>query len=208
MSSSFKASKDQAMLLYSADGRRKYINHSERTRFIYACYRADAPIRRFGLTLAYTGARLSEARSLRQRDVQIAEGRIALQTLKRRRKGVFREVAVDPSLLRDFAPIVGNGGDDWIWAANGDALPRIKAYRWIKSLMAEAGIEGLQASPKGLRHGFAVHAVLSGVPVTTLQKWMGHASLETTLVYTTLLGPEELQLASRMWNAMDDHKTG
>jgi integrase/recombinase XerD len=62
-----------------------------------------------------------------------------------------------------------------------------------------AGIpEGPHACPKGLRHGFGVHAIASGVPLNMLSKWMGHASLEVTAIYANALGSEEQGLAARM----------
>jgi integrase/recombinase XerD len=40
--------------------------------------------------------------------------------------------------------------------------------------MEAAGLpEGPHRSPKGLRHGFGVHAISSGVPLNMLGKWMG-----------------------------------
>ena len=78
-------------------------------------------------------------------------------------------------------------------------MPRITGYRWIKSIMAEANIVGVHACPKGLRHGFGVNATMSGVQIHMLQRWMGHASMETTAIYATVIGPEERQLAERMW---------
>ena len=45
--------------------------------------------------------------------------------------------------------------------------------------MATADVHGAQASPKGLRHGYGVHAVCSGVQLNMLRKWMGHASINT-----------------------------
>ena len=65
--------------------------------------------------------------------------------------------------------------------------------------MALAGLDGVQATAKGLRHGFAVGAVNAGVPLTTVQKWLGHADLETTAIYTNAMGKEEYELAKRMW---------
>ncbi len=65
--------------------------------------------------------------------------------------------------------------------------------------MAAAQVHHLQACPKGLRHGFAVNAVRCGVPVTLLQKWMGHADLAVTRIYTDVSGPDEREIAARMW---------
>lgn len=53
--------------------------------------------------------------------------------------------------------------------------------------------------PKGLRYGFGVQAIRLGVPLNLLQRWLGHADIATTSIYANLLGPEESEIASRMW---------
>ena len=66
--------------------------------------------------------------------------------------------------------------------------------------MADAGIgAGLHAMPKGLRHGFGLHAMRAGVPISLVQRWLGHARLETTSIYLQAIGVEERELAERMW---------
>ncbi len=63
-----------------------------------------------------------------------------------------------------------------------------------------AGIgDSPHATAKGLRHGYGVHAIGSGVPLNLLCKWMGHASLEVTAIYADALGAEEQGIAARMW---------
>ena len=65
--------------------------------------------------------------------------------------------------------------------------------------MNAAAIQGLCASPKGVRHGFGIKAVTSEVPLNMTQKWLGHARLATTAIYTDAIGPEEQEIAKRMW---------
>ena len=65
--------------------------------------------------------------------------------------------------------------------------------------MGAADIRSLPATPKGLRHGFGVHAVMCGIPLNLIQKWLGHADIATTAIYTNVLGPEERAVAARMW---------
>lgn len=65
--------------------------------------------------------------------------------------------------------------------------------------MAAAGITGLHASPKGLRHGFGVHAVRAAVPLNLLQRWLGHADIATTAIYADAMGAEEREIAAQMW---------
>jgi integrase/recombinase XerD len=65
--------------------------------------------------------------------------------------------------------------------------------------MAAARVYQLPATPKGLSHAFGVHAVLSGVPLPLVQRWLGHSDLSVTAIYTNVLGQEEQEIARRMW---------
>ncbi|MGU3423086.1 tyrosine-type recombinase/integrase [Methylobacterium sp. D54C] len=66
-------------------------------------------------------------------------------------------------------------------------------------LDAAAGNAGLHVSPNGLRPGFGVHAVRSGVPLNLLQRWLGHEHIATKAIYADVLGAEEREIAARMW---------
>ena len=65
--------------------------------------------------------------------------------------------------------------------------------------MTDAGIEGPQACPKDLQHGFGIAAVAVGVPLPTIAAALGHANLQTTAVYTTASGLEAREFLARMW---------
>jgi integrase/recombinase XerD len=69
--------------------------------------------------------------------------------------------------------------------------------------MAAASIVGPHASPKGLRHGFAVAALQSGVPINFVRKWLGHSRLSTTEIYADAIGEEERAIARRFWRTFD-----
>jgi integrase len=212
------------MRLYDVRNRRLYINTKERMRFLAVARQARQPVQNFALTLLYTGCRLSEALALRPVDLDTHGRLVSIRTLKKRNRHEVREVPIPPDLARALAPAESNpdhglmreqqlngGGDGGevrfnggygaasLWSDNGRVPDRITGYRWIKKLMGEAGIEGAQASPKGLRHGYGVHAICSGVQLNMLRKWMGHASLSTTAIYANAVGREELAIADRMW---------
>jgi hypothetical protein len=72
----------------------------------------------------------------------------------------------------------------WPWS-------RMTGWRAVHAVMAAAGLKGVPASPKGLRHGFGVAAVTAGIPLNLVQKWLGHAQLSTTAVYANAVGAEE-----------------
>jgi len=184
-----------AVSLYSRDGQRKYLTSQERTRFIAAAERCPRPnIGTLCLVLAYTGCRLSEALAITGNAINAEDNSIAIQSLKKRGAFIIREIPVPQTLIARLNAQKGQPTQR-LWP-----LSRGHAWLLIKSVMKEAGIAaGARQTPKGLRHGFGVHALRSGVPITLVQRWLGHASLATTAIYTQVLGREEWEIASRMW---------
>lgn len=69
-------------------------------------------------------------------------------------------------------------------------VTRIRAYQIISKAAEKTGIEKDRRHPHVFRHGFAVNAVLSGMPPMVLRRWMGHASIDTTLIYTEVLAQD------------------
>ena len=51
--------------------------------------------------------------------------------------------------------------------------------------------------PEGLRHGYGIHAIGKGIPLNMLQKWMGHAQMETTSIYANAVGKSKAILRRR-----------
>lgn len=186
------------MRLYDKLNQRLYLNRGELERFLVVARKAPRAQRTFALTLAYTGMRLSEARMLRFSDLQLDERVLSVRTLKKRHHHSVREIPVPHELaaeLEDFCI----DKQKWLWQESGQPLARITAYRWIKKLMNEAQFTGPKACPKGLRHAYGTRAVLSGVPLHMLQRWLGHASMRTTAIYATVVGKEQLEMCDLMW---------
>ncbi len=73
------------------------------------------------------------------------------------------------------------------------------AYRKIKAVMKEAEIYGINATPKGLRHAFGIAANQKGIQLNIVQRWLGHADIKTTAIYSEAIGAEERNLAKRLW---------
>lgn len=67
-------------------------------------------------------------------------------------------------------------------------------------MITEAGIsDGPHRTAKGLRHGYGINAIVAGMLLNMLSKWMGHADIKATAIYADAIRPEELDIASRMW---------
>jgi integrase/recombinase XerD len=177
-------------------GNRKYLNNAQRAVFYAAIITEADPARQaLCLTLFYTGCRISEALNLTAGRIDLSQRSIVFETLKRRKRGVYRAVPVPDSLIRALSKLIGKSKPSKrIWR-----MSRSTAYRVVKECMARAGIRGVMACPKGLRHSFAVECVAKLILLTLIQKWMGHAKLETTAIYLAVSGKEERNLARRLW---------
>jgi integrase/recombinase XerD len=191
------------MALHTKDGARKYLTGGERDAFLRAAEQADRQVRTLCMTLAYAGCRLSEALALTVDRVDLAVGVLVIESLKKRRTGIYRAVPVPPALLDALDMVHGvrelqarrDKGRDvrlWPWC-------RMTGWRAVHAVMTTAGLTGPHASPKGLRHGFGVRAVSEGISLNMVQKWLGHAQLTTTAIYADAVDDEEQSIAARMW---------
>src|SRR5271166_2679229 len=130
--------------LYTDTGQRKYLNRAERTRALAAAGHLSRDRMLFCLTLAWTGARISEVLALTPARFQLNECVVSFQTLKRR-KLHMREVPVPPFLiqaleghyrLRELQADKELSGE-LLWAFH-----RVTAWRVIKKIMIEVGLRG------------------------------------------------------------------
>lgn len=197
------------MRLYDPAGNRLYLNAEERAAFLAVARRQTARDRTLCETLHYTGCRPSELLEITPSRIDLAGGTIAIRSLKKRKdasgraKVVFRSVPVPPEFLDTLNTAHGiREAQKSKRQANAPLWPigRTRVWQIVKRIMIEAGLpDAPHRSPKGLRHGFGIHATVSGVPLHMLQKWMGHAQLSTTAIYADAVGKEEQDIAARMW---------
>jgi integrase/recombinase XerD len=187
--------------LYAPSGGRKYLNEAERSRALAEMAKLPRSQALFALTLAWTGARVSEVLALTASSFQIESGIVAIETLKRR-KHCVREVPIPPELMvalnQQFKLSAARCDEQkhrlWPWH-------RVTGWRIIKQVMRRLSISGRQACPRGLRHAFGVGSLQAGVPLNLAQRWLGHARISTTAIYAAASGPEEISFARRFWCA-------
>ncbi len=178
---------------YDAEGRRKYLTSKENRVFLATANALPSMEAAFCLTLYYTGCRISEALNLTVRDVDREACVLRIRSLKKRKKKLIRRVPIPPKLARSLCA-GGGKPDDRIWK-----FCRTTGWRIIKRVMAETGITGVQATPKGLRHSFGVRGALQQIPITLLRDWMGHADIMTTAIYLDVKDEEEREFIKRTW---------
>ena len=141
------------------------------------------------------GLRVSEALNIERGDLQLNPTQIATEggrpTLRIRQGKGDRDriVPCHPELRAALLNALAYGN-----VGRGPIIPatRSTAWRWVKA----AALRAVEAGtlPKGknigthtLRHSYARHLLQHGIPVNYLSRWMGHASIQTTLVYLALV---------------------
>jgi integrase/recombinase XerD len=192
--------------LYDALGRRLYLTPGERDAFLRTALEYERPVRTFCSLMYYTGCRISEALHVIPRRVDFSDQVIIVESLKKRRKGVYRAIPVPPSLLDTLDMVHGlreiqrrgrrHELDQPLWSWS-----RTTAWRRVVAVIQQADITaGPHRVPKGLRHGYAINALNKGVPLNMLSKWMGHSIMEITAIYANAVGEEQQAIAARMWS--------
>jgi integrase/recombinase XerD len=119
-----------------------------------------------------TGCLISEALAPTARSVDLSGKAIVFETIKKRRRGVYRAVTV-PESMHDTLNMVT--GLTQARARTAQVLER--ASPWLR----------------GSRHQLRFTAQQA------LCKWMGHASLEVTAIHANAMGEEQHNFAARMW---------
>ena len=135
------------------------------------------------------GLRVSEALALEVPDILL---HVDLPTLRvRQGKGKkSRIVPVHPELhsVLSSALEFGNVAED------GRIIRAVRstADHWIRQATERAQRNGTIAAGRRisnhtLRHSYARHLLMNGIPINLLSRWLGHSSIQTTLIYLELV---------------------
>ncbi len=135
------------MRLFDAEGRRLYLTEEERRAFVLAAAKAPREVRTFCGVLHATGCRISEALALTPRQVDLSGRVIVLESLKKRRHGVFRAVPVPPALLDMLDMVHGVRQAQRRGRAKAPLWPwsRMTAYRRVR-------FGGMAGGGRGMPH--------------------------------------------------------
>lgn len=91
---------------------------------------------------------------------------------------------------------VARGGNPLFITSRGARLGRMAAWRAIQRASQAAGLSE-HVTPHTLRHSFATHLLEGGADLRVVQELLGHASIDTTQLYTHLTGERIRQVYAR-----------
>ena len=137
------------------------------------------------VTAYATGLRVSEVLSLRVSDIDSERMMIRVEQGKGRKD---RYVMLSPhllALLRAYWKIARP--QEWLFPGRPPSRPITREM--IHKVCMKAGVAaGLtkRAHVRALRHSFATHLLEAGANIRVIQMLLGHRSLRTTAIYTTV----------------------
>ena len=136
------------------------------------------------LTLLYgAGLRISEALSLKRKDVPFAESLVILgKGRKERVIPMLPEVRASVERYAALRPDT-EATDALFVSRRGNPMSAREAQALMQRLRSALGLSE-RATPHALRHSFATHLLDGGADLRSVQELLGHASLSTTQTYT------------------------
>ena len=138
------------------------------------------------LLLYGCGLRISEALSIKYNDMPLTNN------LKVKGKGDKFRIIPILQIAREsvenylkLLPFTLDGNDNIFRGVRGGSLNPRSIQLIMKLLREKLGLAS-NATPHSLRHSFATHLLTSGADLRSIQELLGHTSLSTTQIYTSV----------------------
>ena len=149
------------------------------------------------LLLYGCGLRISEALSLKYSEMPLTD------TLKIQGKGDKFRIIPILQIAREAVenylntlPFTLNGNDNIFRGVRGGSLNPRSIQLVMKLIREKLGIAS-NATPHSLRHSFATHLLTSGADLRSIQELLGHSSLSTTQIYTSVDSSRLMEVYSK-----------
>jgi integrase len=132
--------------------------------------------------IANAGLRRSEALKLRWETVDMWRRHIDIHSEPgaRTKSGKWRRVPMSDGALEALREL------EKLTGGSGYVLPRITAPSLSRACIRDARRLKLPGSIHSLRHAYGAHMVMAGVSIRKLKDLMGHANIQTTMIYAQI----------------------
>lgn len=154
--------------------------------------------------ILFTGIRVNEALRLRLKDISMENNLISLRIHAKGNK--YRVVLLDINSIKEHLEYIKSIKtlDDYLFT-NKDGKPLTQAYisRLIEQVLLQAGIRKEKNGAHMLRHSFATLLYKKEKDLLLVQEALGHASLNTSRIYTHF-DNEKLKIAANIAKSLKD----
>ncbi len=134
-----------------------------------------------------SGVRLSEVVGLDLRSIDLDERTVVVRGKGNKERMVLLGVPAERALSRYLAegrPKLATGAEDALFLnRDGNRLSGRSVQNVVRKHALKAGLES-HVWPHLLRHSFATHLLDGGAELRVVQELLGHASAQTTQIYT------------------------
>jgi site-specific recombinase XerD len=131
--------------------------------------------------LAHAGLRRGEVLNLRLADLDLSGQRLRVQAGKGDRDRILPMTERLTSVLGQYLAVREPAATDHLLIHRGASVGRSLIVCRLRQFGQQANIEPLY--PHRLRHTLATLLVNQGMPITSLQKFLGHKDINKTLIY-------------------------
>lgn len=153
-----------------------------------------------------SGLRLSELTGLKYNDVDFETAEIRVMGKGQRERIVPIGATVQQMLwkyIHHYRPSPAHPNVEFLFLdPNGYGLRPDTVYRLIAGYGKKAGLEGVRCSPHTLRHTMAKHYLMNDGDLFSLQKILGHRSLDVVRLYVEL-DREDIKIQHRKHSPVD-----
>jgi integrase/recombinase XerD len=127
-----------------------------------------------------SGLRLGELEELRLEDLDLAGRKLSVRNGKGMKDRTVYMTDTTVHALSAYLAVRGMGPSDHVFLYRNQALKKDLARSRIKDAGKRVGVK---VYPHRLRHTTATQLLNAGCPVTSIQKFLGHKKLNTTMGY-------------------------
>ncbi len=169
----------------------------------------DARDRAMFLLMLRCGLRIAEVAQMRLSDLYLDEAppRLLVRGKGSKERAVYLSPQVERALRRYLTARPAVACDAVFLSYQHAGLSTTAIHKRLMRYRAAAGV---QLTAHRLRHTFANDLVRADVPVTSIQKLLGHAWLDSTQTYVAANDRQvqaDFYAASAQWEAGDEHHT-
>jgi site-specific recombinase XerD len=185
----------------------KTLTHEQINQLLKAADRARTPRRAKALILFHldTAARASEIATVQLANTDLKSGRVKVKGKRNKERFVYlgkRAISALWLYISDERPDPARASDDHLFLTfDGYPMNRHSVRRVVYRLAAWAGIK---ASPHLFRHTSAIEHLRHGMDAFSLQKLLGHETLEITRGYLSALADEDVEVQARRTSPADN----
>ena len=104
---------------------------------------------------------------------------------------------MNPALVAAFQRHPRSTGSPYVLVNPATGQPYNNVRKALASAARRAGLDGFIGLHQ-LRHAFCSHCLMQGIDPRTMQKWMGHKDLKTTLRYAHVSADHEKAAMERL----------